>query len=60
MALYYPYKYPQHSLRYNPYIDYVDTEISLRRSRLAAELAASRLATEDALRRSRVAAEIAA
>ena len=45
MSLYYPYRYPSRLYRYNPYVDYVDVELSLRRSRLAADLAASRAAT---------------
>lgn len=60
MSFYYPYRYSLASCRYSPYINYIEAENSLRRSRLAAELAASRLATEDAIRRSRVAAEIEA
>lgn len=45
---------------YSPYSDYLEAESALRRSRLAAEVAASRIATEDAIRRSRIAAELAA
>jgi hypothetical protein len=60
MSFYYPYKYTSISWRYSPYASYLDTERSLRRSRLAAELAASRMATEDAIYRSRVAAEVEA
>jgi len=44
---------------YYPYSRVIEAESALRRSRLAAEIAASRVATEAALRRSRVEAEIA-
>ena len=43
---------------YYPYSRVLEAESALRRSRLAAEIAASRVATEAALRRSRVEAEI--
>jgi hypothetical protein len=43
---------------YYPYSRVLEAENALRRSRLAAEIAASRVATEAALRRSRVEAEI--
>ncbi len=39
---------------YYPYSRVLETESALRRSRLAAEIAASRVATEAALRRSRI------
>lgn len=42
------------SYYYYPYSRLIETENALRRSRLAAEIAASRVATEAALRRSRV------
>ena len=45
---------------YYPYSRVIETESALRRSRLAAEIAASRVATEAALRRSRVEAELVA
>lgn len=42
------------------YLASLEAENALRRSRLAAELAASRAATEVALRRSRIEAEVVA
>jgi hypothetical protein len=44
---------------YYPYSRVIEAESALRRSRLAAEIAASRVATEAALRRSRIEADIA-
>ena len=47
-------------MSYYSYLASLEAENALRRSRVAAELAASRAATEFALRRSRVEAEVAA
>jgi hypothetical protein len=61
MSYYYPY-YPYPYYTYFPhYLSSValQAEGVLRRSRLAADIAASRAATEVALRRSRIEAEIA-
>jgi hypothetical protein len=55
MSYYYPYyPYPYYSSSVA-----LQAEGVLRRSRLAADIAASRVATEVALRRSRIEAEIA-
>ena len=48
------------SMSYYAYLASLEAESALRRSRVAAELAASRAATESALRRSRIEAEVAA
>ena len=47
-------------MSYYAYLASLEAESALRRSRVAAELAASRAATESALRRSRIEAEVAA
>ena len=67
MSLLRPYSY------YSPYVDYLDTEAALRRSRIATdiavnsalrrsrvetELALTRIDTSNALRRSRLAADL--
>lgn len=52
--LFRPYRYYT-----SPYLDYLDLSTSLRRSRLAADLAVSAIATENALRRSRIETDIA-
>lgn len=44
---------------YYPYSRVLEAESALRRSRLEAEIAASRVATEAAMRRSRIEADIA-
>jgi hypothetical protein len=51
--LYYPY-YSRYTLKLYSYVAAVETESALRRSRIEAELAASRAASEAALRRSRI------
>jgi hypothetical protein len=57
MSYYYPYySYLPQSHRY---VAAIEIENALRRSRVAAEIAASRVATEAALRRSRIEAEVA-
>lgn len=57
MSYYYPYySYISSNLSY---VAAVETENALRRSRVAAEIAASRVATEAVLRRSRIEAEVA-
>ena len=50
-SYYYPYRSTLYPYRYaySPYVDYLDTSLALRRSRLASDIA-----VENALRRSRI------
>ena len=50
---------PYRSYYASPYLDYLDLGSSLRRSRLAADIAVTSIATENALRRSRIETDIA-